>query len=135
MQPGEMDRAMAGARYVVCHAGSGIIAAALRTGRRPIVMPRRRASGEHVDDHQLQIVEKLAQAGLVVRLDEDITDAHLAAADEPLDPSHLQARPDGPPTIPDALAAALDELQEHLGLPLWRRLPRKSMHAHAVDQT
>jgi UDP-N-acetylglucosamine--N-acetylmuramyl-(pentapeptide) pyrophosphoryl-undecaprenol N-acetylglucosamine transferase len=135
MQPGEIDRAMAAARYIVCHAGSGIIAAALRAGHRPIVMPRRSANGEHVDGHQLQLVGKLAQAGLVVRLDDELTGLHLTAADEPLDPAQLPAQPGAPSEIPAALAAALAELDEDRTRAPWRRTPRKSVHAHAVDHT
>jgi UDP-N-acetylglucosamine--N-acetylmuramyl-(pentapeptide) pyrophosphoryl-undecaprenol N-acetylglucosamine transferase len=117
MAPEAMHRAMTDARYVICHAGSGMISTALRTGHRPIVMPRLRRYGEHVDDHQLQIVEKLAEAGLVVPLEGNLTRAHLAAADEPLDPMHLDAQPGGVREIPDALVAALAELDPTGGLP------------------
>ena len=54
------------ARRVVTHAGVGSITVSLREGKRPIVMPRLRAHGEHVDDHQVELTRRLADAGLVV---------------------------------------------------------------------
>ena len=54
------------AEAIVCHGGVGTIMTALSLGRRPVVIPRLAAYGEHVDDHQLQIVEKLASRGFVV---------------------------------------------------------------------
>ena len=52
----EIDRADA----VVCHAGSGTIRDAIRAGHRPIVVPRLARHGEHVNDHQLELVTALA---------------------------------------------------------------------------
>jgi UDP-N-acetylglucosamine--N-acetylmuramyl-(pentapeptide) pyrophosphoryl-undecaprenol N-acetylglucosamine transferase len=78
--PDELDERVKRAQYVVCHAGAGIISAALSVGHRPLVLPRWGALNEHVDDHQQQIVRKLASLGLVVPLDDEITEAHLAAA-------------------------------------------------------
>jgi UDP-N-acetylglucosamine transferase subunit ALG13 len=120
MVPEQMDEAVARARYVVCHAGSGMISSALRAGRRPIVMPRMKAYGEHVDDHQLQIVTKLADAGLVVPLEGEVTAAHLAAADQPLEPASFDGESDSPSAIPDALVACLDAL--------WKSAPRPVVH-------
>jgi UDP-N-acetylglucosamine transferase subunit ALG13 len=79
-----MDRAIREARHVVCHAGSGTISAALRAGRRPLVLPRVARHGEHFDDHQQQIVDKLAALDLVVALGEEITPDDLRRADRPL---------------------------------------------------
>ncbi|HWT23513.1 MAG TPA: glycosyltransferase [Solirubrobacteraceae bacterium] len=81
MRPAEMDAAAERARRVVTHAGSGMIARALGAGLTPLVVPRKASEGEHVDDHQVQITEKLGQIGLVVPVDGDIRPEHLAAAD------------------------------------------------------
>ena len=54
---------------VVSHAGVGTIMTVVSLGRRPVVISRLAAYGEHVDDHQLQIVAKLASRGFVVPLD------------------------------------------------------------------
>ncbi len=56
---------MRDADAVVCHGGPGTISLALRTGHRPIVMARNPAFGEHVDDHQMRYVARLAAAGTI----------------------------------------------------------------------
>jgi UDP-N-acetylglucosamine transferase subunit ALG13 len=61
----EMKETMTRAAGVVCHAGTGTIMTALQTGHTPVVVPRRVAHGEHVDDHQLDIAERFAARGLV----------------------------------------------------------------------
>jgi UDP-N-acetylglucosamine transferase subunit ALG13 len=62
----EMEALIASARAVVCHAGVGSVGVALRLGKRPIVMARRRQLGEAVDDHQVPFARRLAEAGLAV---------------------------------------------------------------------
>lgn len=84
LSPQEMEDAIRKARYVICHAGVGTISAALRAGRRPLVLPRLARYGEHWDDHQEQIVDKLAAYDLVVPLGNEITRRDLARADEAL---------------------------------------------------
>lgn len=56
------------AELVITHAGVASIVDAVRAGHRPIVVARRRHLGEHVDDHQLQIVAALEDFGLVTPL-------------------------------------------------------------------
>jgi UDP-N-acetylglucosamine transferase subunit ALG13 len=53
----EMQEAMAEAVCVVCHGGPTTIADAARHGKKPVVVPRRKALGEHVDDHQVAYAE------------------------------------------------------------------------------
>jgi len=53
------------ARVVVTHAGVGSVMLALSNGKRPVVMARLRRFDEHVDDHQLELARRLADAGLV----------------------------------------------------------------------
>src|SRR5829696_1106931 len=61
----ELGRLMARAAAVVCHGGPGTIAAARDAGTIPIVIARRPDLGEHVDDHQMRFVARLADAGAV----------------------------------------------------------------------
>jgi UDP-N-acetylglucosamine transferase subunit ALG13 len=75
----ELESAIATSEYVVCHAGSGIIAAALRAGRKPMVLARSSSLGEHVDDHQLQLLERLTSANLIVPIRREIEPADLEA--------------------------------------------------------
>lgn len=58
-----------GADIVICHGGIGVISDCLRSGKIPLVIPRRKSFGEHVDDHQVEIVEFLAKKGLVINLE------------------------------------------------------------------
>lgn len=62
----EVKRLMTAASVVITHAGTGSVMLALSLGRKPVVVPRLRRFGEHVDDHQVQLVETLAEDGLVV---------------------------------------------------------------------
>jgi UDP-N-acetylglucosamine--N-acetylmuramyl-(pentapeptide) pyrophosphoryl-undecaprenol N-acetylglucosamine transferase len=62
----ELERLTKTASAVICHAGVGSIMTVLAAGKTPVVIPRRRALGEHVDDHQLQIAEELEAQCLVV---------------------------------------------------------------------
>lgn len=66
MPADELDRAMAAADVVVAHAGIGSALGALDLGRAPILVPRRTAHNEHVDDHQIQIAAELDSRGLAL---------------------------------------------------------------------
>jgi UDP-N-acetylglucosamine transferase subunit ALG13 len=61
----EMTETVRAARAVVTHAGVGSVMVALANGKRPLVVPRLKAFGEAVDDHQLQLGRRFAAAGLV----------------------------------------------------------------------
>jgi UDP-N-acetylglucosamine--N-acetylmuramyl-(pentapeptide) pyrophosphoryl-undecaprenol N-acetylglucosamine transferase len=107
MSQEELAAAIESAELVICHAGSGIISAALRSGHKPLVVPRRASHSEHVDDHQVQIVRKLASLGVIVPVDEEISHAHVAAARNGV------SRPEGLAigcSVRDVLAEQLSEL-------------------------
>ena len=73
--------AMREADVVVAHAGVGTALAALEAGKCPVLVPRRLAHGEHVDDHQTQIAHDLDRRGLAVSVEADVlTHDHLIAA-------------------------------------------------------
>ena len=79
----ELEAAMRDADLVVSHAGIGSALSALESGRRPVLVPRERSFGEHVDDHQFQIAEDLGARHLAVarRVDElHVEDLYEAAA-------------------------------------------------------
>jgi UDP-N-acetylglucosamine transferase subunit ALG13 len=65
------------ASMVISHAGVGSIVLCCQHGHRPIVMPRRPAFGELVDDHQLAFARKLHALG-IVRNVEDASDVGAA---------------------------------------------------------
>jgi UDP-N-acetylglucosamine transferase subunit ALG13 len=61
-----MDAAVREAAALVCHGGPGTIMLAAHAGKIPIVVPRLRALGEHVDDHQLIFARRMANEGTIV---------------------------------------------------------------------
>jgi UDP-N-acetylglucosamine--N-acetylmuramyl-(pentapeptide) pyrophosphoryl-undecaprenol N-acetylglucosamine transferase len=77
----EMRRAMREADVVVSHAGVGSALAAMQAGRRALYVPRRRAHGEHIDDHQVAMARELEARDLVVAREAgDVTLADLEIA-------------------------------------------------------
>ncbi|WNB85441.1 glycosyltransferase [Cellulomonas sp. ATA003] len=76
----QFESAMASAQVVVAHVGAGAVASSIRSGKRPIVLARREARGEHVDDHQVQLARKLDELGLAVLVEDRITAADVEAA-------------------------------------------------------
>lgn len=57
--------AMSQADVVMTHGGTASIILSLTMGKKPIVAPRYKKFNEHVDDHQEQVVLKLAGMGFV----------------------------------------------------------------------
>ena len=54
------------AEAVIMHAGVGTILCARRAGHTPLVVPRLRRHGEHVDDHQLELARALGEREAVI---------------------------------------------------------------------
>lgn len=67
----ELSEAMGEADAVVAHAGVGAALAACEVGRLPVLVPRRKARGEHIDDHQTQIAAELSRRGIAISVDAD----------------------------------------------------------------
>jgi UDP-N-acetylglucosamine transferase subunit ALG13 len=61
----EMLEAFAKADVVVTHAGVGSILCATNAGHIPVVVPRLKQYGEHVDDHQVHLIRELERDGRV----------------------------------------------------------------------
>lgn len=57
-----MERADA----IICHGGVGTILSALKMGKKIISMPRLKMYGEHMNDHQYQILKKLSSDGNIM---------------------------------------------------------------------
>ena len=62
----DLTAALSAADVIVSHAGVGATLDALEAGKCPVVIPRRAAEGEQIDDHQLELAEDLGRRGLVV---------------------------------------------------------------------
>jgi UDP-N-acetylglucosamine transferase subunit ALG13 len=67
----ELARRAEEADVVIAHAGVGSALTALEAGRCPILVPRRSARGEHVDDHQELIGSVLQQRGIALTREAD----------------------------------------------------------------
>jgi UDP-N-acetylglucosamine--N-acetylmuramyl-(pentapeptide) pyrophosphoryl-undecaprenol N-acetylglucosamine transferase len=65
----ELQEKIRAADVVIAHAGCGSSVSALQAGKMPILVARRRAHGENVDDHQLMIAGELAERGLAIARD------------------------------------------------------------------
>lgn len=55
---------------VITHGGTGAIIGAVKKGKKVIAVPRRVQYGEHVDDHQLQLVGQFKELNLICECDD-----------------------------------------------------------------
>jgi UDP-N-acetylglucosamine transferase subunit ALG13 len=95
----ELTQAIREADVLVAHAGVGTALAALEVGKCPVLVPRRLAHGEHVDDHQTQIAGELDRRGLALSVEADeLTLDHLFAAAA----TSVGTLPEDPPFRTDA---------------------------------
>lgn len=53
------------ADIVITHGGTGAIINAVKAEKKVIAVPRRAKYGEHVDDHQLQVIEQFKDLNLI----------------------------------------------------------------------
>ncbi len=53
------------ASLVVTHGGTGVIIGAVKKGKKVIAVPRLAKYGEHVDDHQLQLLHQFDDLGII----------------------------------------------------------------------
>lgn len=59
---------MSQADTVITHAGTGAIIGAVKKGKKVIAVPRLSKYGEHVDDHQTQIIDQFNELNLILGL-------------------------------------------------------------------
>ena len=67
----EMDELIDNADIIITHGGTGSIVTALKKGKKVIACPRLKKYGEHVDDHQVQIVDTFDDVKYILKLEED----------------------------------------------------------------
>jgi len=106
----EMRAQIESADVVVISGGPGGVMDVRATGRRPIVVARRHALGEHVDDHQHAFARHLAETGLAVCVETE--DEFTAAIDDArTNPEQWQVSPqtEPPPGIA-RIGQLIDEL-------------------------
>ena len=65
-EPAELDKLYDNATLIVTHAGTGSILKGVKKNKKVIVIPRLYKFNEHVDDHQLDILEEFAKANYIL---------------------------------------------------------------------
>lgn len=61
----EFEKCQNKAELIISHGGTGALIGASKKGKNIIAIPRLAKYGEHVDDHQLQIVKVLEKEGYI----------------------------------------------------------------------
>jgi len=92
---------------VIIHAGAGSIITALTSGKVPVVMPRRKEYGEHVDDHQIEFVNELADNGLIIIAENEISLSSSIAKAKELNASYQKEETN---TLVQLVSEAVQEL-------------------------
>lgn len=67
----EMEKYVDKASLIITHAGTGSIVGPLKKGKKVIACARLSKYGEHVDDHQLQLIEVFQEEGYILELNEN----------------------------------------------------------------
>jgi len=102
----EMLACYAEAEKVITHAGVGSILCARRAGHLPLVVPRRHDLGEHVDDHQAELIRVLEKRGSVIAVWDNADLAAAVAAAPPRSPVVSEVEPALCPSVRAALQGA-----------------------------
>lgn len=68
----KMDELLSRARIVITHGGPSSFIASLQKGKIPIVVPRKKDFGEHINDHQVEFCRAVKQRRGNIILVEDI---------------------------------------------------------------
>ena len=66
----EFDKYIDEASLVITHGGAGSILTAVKKGKKVIAAARLEKYGEHLNDHQLQIIDNFTKAGYILGLDD-----------------------------------------------------------------
>lgn len=68
---------------VITHGGTGAIIGAVKKGKKVIAVPRLAKFGEHVDDHQMQLINQFSEMKLIIPCYEieSLADAYIRTKD------------------------------------------------------
>ena len=64
----ELDEYYKNANYIITHGGVGSIISGLNNEKKVIAVPRLKKYGEHVNDHQIEIVNLFNEKGFIIGL-------------------------------------------------------------------
>ena len=73
----ELERYQRQANLIITHGGVGSIIGSLKLGKKVIAVPRLHKYGEHVNDHQKQIIENFSENGYIIGI-EDVSELEKA---------------------------------------------------------
>jgi UDP-N-acetylglucosamine transferase subunit ALG13 len=118
----DLEAALEEARAVVSHGGPGTIMLCVAAGMRPIVVPRRRDLGEHVDDHQVAFARRIAADGVI-----ELAETR-EAFETLLDRALEEPRPTGAAPASDSVAETVERFEAAITA-LLRRRPTPKRHA------
>jgi putative glycosyltransferase len=68
----EMNSLMKKSDTIITHGGPATFMNVIANGKKPVVVPRRKEFGEHVNDHQLDFCKRIVQEGYDLVVIEDI---------------------------------------------------------------
>lgn len=73
----ELSKLQDKASLIISHGGVGSIISSIEKGKKVIAVPRRHEYGEHVNNHQIQIVKEFNEKGYIIGIEnvEDLKDA------------------------------------------------------------
>ena len=66
----ELEKLQEQADLIITHGGVGSIMTSIERGKKVIAIPRLHKYGEHVNNHQKEIVEKFAKDGCIIGIDD-----------------------------------------------------------------
>jgi len=58
------------ANLIITHGGAGSIIQSIRLGKKVIAVPRLQKYGEHVNDHQIEIIKAFSNRGYIIGINE-----------------------------------------------------------------
>lgn len=61
----EFNNKIEEANLIITHAGTGVIVNAVKKGKKVIGIPRLSKYGEHVDDHQIQLIDEFKELNFI----------------------------------------------------------------------
>lgn len=65
MTQAEFSEKLNEADLIITHAGTGVIVNAVKKGKKVIAIPRLSIYGEHVDDHQIQLINEFKELNFI----------------------------------------------------------------------
>ncbi len=65
----EFEKYIKKSKFVITHGGVGSILDAIKHNKKVIAVPRLEKYGEHENNHQIQIVEKFAELGYIIGIE------------------------------------------------------------------